>query len=77
MNCKSVKSSAYFRGDSVYRPYNGPTYDNPDHKGYFERLTANDDICRACVKCNKSWSAGMDLSCHDNCNDYQKWKGGL
>ena len=58
----------------MYKPYTGPTYDNPDHKGYLNRLTANDDICRACVKCNKSWSAGTDLSCHDNCEEFKKWE---
>ena len=58
----------------MYKPYTGPTYDNPDHKGYFERLTANDDICRACVKCDSEYSGGRGTSCHDTCEVFQKWK---
>ncbi len=32
------------------------------------------DICEACIKCDKSWSAGRGASCHDLCEDFKQWK---
>ena len=30
--------------------------------------------CEACINCDKDWSAGMDLSCHDCCEEFKKWE---
>jgi hypothetical protein len=36
-----------------------------------------EDYCKDCIGCKKSWSAGMDLSCHDSCEKFKRWKEGL
>jgi len=55
--------------------------ENPDHEGYYRKLgllkpkpKEEKDFCRACIDCKDSWSAGMDLSCHDACDKFQEWK---
>ncbi len=29
--------------------------------------------CRHCTECKKAWTAGDKVSCHDGCDDYQRW----
>jgi hypothetical protein len=36
-----------------------------------------EDYCKDCIGCKKSWSAGMDLSCHDSCEKFKRWKDGI
>ena len=32
------------------------------------------EYCEACIDCKDSWSAGMDLSCHDACDKFNEWE---
>ena len=32
------------------------------------------EYCEACIECKDSWSAGMDVSCHDACDKFQEWE---
>lgn len=32
------------------------------------------EYCEACIGCKKVWSADMKTSCHNFCEEYQKWK---
>ena len=31
-------------------------------------------ICQACIDCKRAWSAAMDLSCHDTCEEFLEWE---
>jgi hypothetical protein len=31
-------------------------------------------ICEACINCEREWSAGRGVSCHDTCDDYLAWR---
>jgi len=35
-----------------------------------------EEVCPYCLKCEDGWSAESDVSCHDTCRLYQKWKEG-
>ena len=34
----------------------------------------NQEYCEKCIGCRETWSAGIDSSCHEHCDDYQEWK---
>ena len=32
------------------------------------------EYCGACINCKEAWSAQSDLSCHDFCDKFKKWR---
>lgn len=34
----------------------------------------NKNFCEACLTCKKHWAADSKTTCHDVCEEYQKWK---